>query len=778
MAISFSRPDPASPSAVGSASFTSSRRGFDQDEVRDFLRMVAAELARLQERERFLEGELRELQTRGLSAPGRLDEETVTTILGEETARVLAAARDAAVDIRERAEDSATRLVKEAVEDAARIRDTAREEAMRIRDDANGDIEAEIELAKQQGRDLVVEAREYREKMLAELTRRRDAAKAQIDKLVHERDRLVGAFQRAKMSADEALAFLRSAHDDDEEYIFDFSRPPESRDATTPPKSTGTTTGTTTTSSPSASAHPSASTGATAGSAIFDYTADIERAASETKDDSNDGRTSTEVGRSERPTVAPRGMPELPKRPAFLGPAEETSRQDAFGPIDLHPTDVEVVDEEEPLEQEDTAEGIVTSIREMEDEDVDLTDVVGTDVAGMEVVGTEVDDTNEPEGHLAQVVSLFGERRRQPSGSINDARSQHPVTAGPLDDRAPTTPVEVAPSEPETEIETAPEPPSVETADQLAPVETAPTSDVTPSRVDEIFARLRAGSTAVVTKAAREVASAGTVKAATAKTGTTKAATARAGTAKTGTAKVGTTDARKVDVTAAPFSPRRDPKRLTKRATVLAPIIAEMDTHLKRALVDDLNVVLERLSHKRTALTTDAALGSRADHLERVASALSDDFRAAATEGAKSMKSAGGSVRRIKASELREALDRTIASVVIDHLRTAVDTAIASADGDRTRVTDAARVAYRDARSRSGEVAADLGHEAHAAGAFMSLETGTPVCWIVDPDGPECADGEDNSLAGGVGCGGEFPTGDKRPLAHAGCRCLLGPAQH
>ena len=55
MAISFSRPDPSSPSAVSGASFPTSRRGFDQEEVRDFLRMVAAELGRLQERERFLE---------------------------------------------------------------------------------------------------------------------------------------------------------------------------------------------------------------------------------------------------------------------------------------------------------------------------------------------------------------------------------------------------------------------------------------------------------------------------------------------------------------------------------------------------------------------------------------------------------------------------------------------------------------------------------------------------------------------------------------------------
>ncbi|MEI7619761.1 MAG: DivIVA domain-containing protein, partial [Actinomycetota bacterium] len=65
MAISFSRPDPSSAASVSSAQFPTSRRGFDQAEVRDFLRMVAAELARLQERERFLERELRSSQHPG-----------------------------------------------------------------------------------------------------------------------------------------------------------------------------------------------------------------------------------------------------------------------------------------------------------------------------------------------------------------------------------------------------------------------------------------------------------------------------------------------------------------------------------------------------------------------------------------------------------------------------------------------------------------------------------------------------------------------------------------
>ena len=89
MAISFTRPDPSSPSAVASAAFTTARKGFEHTEVREFLRMVAAELARLQERERFLERELRTSQRSTSPSSVALDDELVTKMLGEEAAIIM-----------------------------------------------------------------------------------------------------------------------------------------------------------------------------------------------------------------------------------------------------------------------------------------------------------------------------------------------------------------------------------------------------------------------------------------------------------------------------------------------------------------------------------------------------------------------------------------------------------------------------------------------------------------------------------------------------------------
>jgi DivIVA domain-containing protein len=219
MSISFSRPDPSSPAAVGAAAFSVGRRGFDQNEVKEFLRMVAAELARLQEREKFLERELRSAQTRAISEPGALTEEMVTELLGEETARIIAAAREAALQIRERAEETAGRLIREASDDASRIRKEADIDSQRMRGDAAGDAQAEVEMARQQGTEMVNEARQYRERVLNELAKRRELAREQIEQFEHGRDRLLNSFERARQTTEEVLSELAAGQDEDAELI-------------------------------------------------------------------------------------------------------------------------------------------------------------------------------------------------------------------------------------------------------------------------------------------------------------------------------------------------------------------------------------------------------------------------------------------------------------------------------------------------------------------------------------------------------------------------------
>lgn len=168
--------------------------------------MVAAELARLQEREKFLERELRMAQRSAPSPAIALDEEVVTRMLGEEAARILSTARDAASQIKVRAEEGAARLLRDATDEAQRLREEAELESVRRRQDAASDADAELQMAKQQGREMVNEARAYRERVLGELARRRELARQQIEQLVHGRDRLLNAFERARIAAVDVMA--------------------------------------------------------------------------------------------------------------------------------------------------------------------------------------------------------------------------------------------------------------------------------------------------------------------------------------------------------------------------------------------------------------------------------------------------------------------------------------------------------------------------------------------------------------------------------------------
>src|SRR3990170_1713732 len=195
-----SRFDPSSPASVAGATFGTARKGFAPDEVRAALTSVSGELGRLGERIRQLEAELA-LAKRAPDSSAELDEAALTERIGEETVRVLHTAREAASQIKTRAEENAARLVADATDEVARMRHDTELEVARKRADAAADAEAELALAKQQGREMVNEARAYRERVLADLEARTARARQQLEELAHGRERLLQVFERARLVA-------------------------------------------------------------------------------------------------------------------------------------------------------------------------------------------------------------------------------------------------------------------------------------------------------------------------------------------------------------------------------------------------------------------------------------------------------------------------------------------------------------------------------------------------------------------------------------------------
>jgi len=205
-----SPPDPTSPSEIAGAVFPRLRKGVDPAAVTAFLRVVADEMTRLRDAERTLSNQVAELEERVRRAVA-LDEAVLTQVLGEEATRVLHTAREAAAAMRERADA-----------EVSRQRDEWEHELAQRRSEIAALVDAEIEQAKETGRQMVEEARQYRERVLADVVRRRERAKEQIDLLTSHRDQVALAFEAARRSAVDVLDQLGPVpfdHEADDEPI-------------------------------------------------------------------------------------------------------------------------------------------------------------------------------------------------------------------------------------------------------------------------------------------------------------------------------------------------------------------------------------------------------------------------------------------------------------------------------------------------------------------------------------------------------------------------------
>lgn len=220
-----------SPDEVAAHAFPTSFRGFDATEVKTFLARVAEQLRAAQDEAEVLRRRLAEAEER--AAHPQLDVDTLTSALGEETARILRSAQDAAADIRGKAEDNVAQLLREAYEEAARVRadaegvlaretHEAEAAAAEIRAAAEADAAAALGRARHEAervledvegkaRAMVEEAEGRRTKVLGDLARRRKLAHTQVEQLRAGRDRLLEAYRMVRTTLDEVTEELVKA---------------------------------------------------------------------------------------------------------------------------------------------------------------------------------------------------------------------------------------------------------------------------------------------------------------------------------------------------------------------------------------------------------------------------------------------------------------------------------------------------------------------------------------------------------------------------------------
>ncbi|MGC8463304.1 MAG: DivIVA domain-containing protein [Acidimicrobiales bacterium] len=223
-----------SPDDIARRTFGTVRRGFDPTEVRAFLESVAEALRAAEDRIESLRQQVVEAEDR--AAHPVLDEETVASALGAETARVLRTAHEAAHDMVANAEAESERLRTSAHDAAAdlearteaalaartseveaalaELRHRAEAEAADTAASTRAEAEALLEQTRDECRRMVEEAQALRSRVLADLARRRKALHSQIDQLRAGRERLAETVRDVRRTIDSIAEEIFRAEDE------------------------------------------------------------------------------------------------------------------------------------------------------------------------------------------------------------------------------------------------------------------------------------------------------------------------------------------------------------------------------------------------------------------------------------------------------------------------------------------------------------------------------------------------------------------------------------
>lgn len=193
---------------VESLDFSVSRRGFNPAEVRGRLQAAGSEIRRLQRLCDELTGRLTEISQVDRGDP---DARRVTEMLGVEVSGVLDAAHEAATGTLQRAESEALSVSQEARAAAETVVADATAQSAELLEAARLEAEEIVEESRNHGREMVREAQTVRERILRDLARKRQTGRTQIEQLRAARDRLLEALGTVQSSLDAAVEDLVTA---------------------------------------------------------------------------------------------------------------------------------------------------------------------------------------------------------------------------------------------------------------------------------------------------------------------------------------------------------------------------------------------------------------------------------------------------------------------------------------------------------------------------------------------------------------------------------------
>lgn len=524
---------------------------------------------------------------------------------------------------------------------------------------------------------MIGEAQAVRERMMADLSRRRDVGRRQLAQLADGRDRLLSAYEQVRRSLDEITSELASSVPEAERLAGDALNRPLAGDEELMASTMGT----------------------------------------------------------RRP------MPVISSAPAIEVAVEH------------HETHIEPRVETEDSVESSTEDSVAIA--------------TATDTADSDDVGADNDtaDATEPTWADDQPAAEIGS---DPVADAVPAEDVVDITTVPDSTEVPDAPSdmpEFASIAPDAEPEPDVPPTRVEPAVVIDLTDRHAASAA--GSVDDLFARIRAARSESVAHAVEVLAAevpASSAPASPAASSSSLADGSDAGVAAASVEEAVSAEGDVQTMTSSPFDARRAALELTERS---------LARHLKRVLADEQNEVLERLRQARSMPNLEELVGDLAEHAERYRAAAADDLRAAAIAGARSCGADGSAAERLGThAKVRDGVLAEVGMELTGLIRDRIGRCLDEGQGDPDEAAHQLRAAYREMKvQRLDALASHFAVSAYARGAFAAIPADAKVCWMVDPDGPECADAEDNHLAGALDHGASFPTGHVQPPAHLGCRC-------
>lgn len=721
MSESLPQPPDLDPASLSSSSLGRVRRGFEPVEVNQLLGRAADALRAWQERDQTLQARIDQLEA-DLAESHVLDEGRIASVLGEETARIISTAREAANEIRSKATDDAEQLVKEAEESSRATAEALkaeaealRSEADTMREDAAREYSAKIEEAQTRHDTLLAEAQARHDELVS-------GAQARHDELLAEaqtrHDELVSGGQARH---DELLAEAQARHEE--------------------------------------------------------LTSQAERVLAERTETANaEAEQILEAARSQGRTMVGEAKAVRDRILSDLAERRRIARRQIQGAVAGRDRVIEALQAAgastaaivaELREADSVARDHANHVAEVLEDDTDEF------LAGLDVVDP-IDDfgsSDDDSGSVSPSSTVDVDEADEAPDSTDEEPDLPAAEAEEPADEPAATDFEQARDESMTDADEGDAGDEVEEG-----TDSGATSSVQgDATVHDLFARIRAqGIDAGGDDDDDDLDDTDEDD-----YDDTSGDDVGEGDDDATVIDLSTVDPGPTDELS------RVAALLDTRDELLVPIERQMLRALRRLASDEQNEVLDRLRRvKRGRPEMDDVVPSAEEMLSTFSDGILADFNSSVKAGFDFWIDVGGSSDAsafVPPVDLRSRLEGMISefiSVHRAHLEKSMETAEEAGTG-LDELMGAIKSVYRDWRQSSlSEMAGDLVIAGFSQGERSAAGPGVPWLWVVDNGGLPCADGEDNALAGPVMSDDAFPTGDLTPPAHSGCRCILVPADN